>query len=815
MSLLATGSMAQSIGGHVVDENNDPVPFANVFVRELNTGTATDSRGRYFLTLDAGIYNLAVSAVGFQTQAFQIILRDKPLVKNITLKASHTELDEVVVKASRRDPAFEIIQRVVETKEKYIKQTSSSRTQVYVRAMETVDKKKKKEPTVTEDIDKKGPLIDPFEEAKKKEEQRLRQINLVEMQLTLNYQYPDKYKEERTGYKSYGQKDGLYIPVFSEADFNFYYNLVDMKGISEIPLISPVSRTAILSYKYKLEEVLKERDQVVYKIKVMPRKTGDATCKGYLFINDSTWNINRLELTLDKGGLRYYDHFTIKQTYTEIEPDFWIPSRQEFIYETKAGASKFKGTTVLAFSEYQRDYVFPNRFFGNEVSVITQEAYKRDSSFWNNTRPEPLTGDQRKVIAYRDSIEAALTNKHYLDSIEAMYNKVKFGEVVFSGVGFRNDSLKSNIYISSLLNTIGFEVIGGWRLGPNAFYFKRFESGRAISMSGGFNYGLKNKDIQGSANVWWRYNPFRSGDLSIRTGRSFYSINSFDAYLNQLRISNYILHDHVDLFHRIELFNGFFIAADIGFHDRQSLENYDRTSVINEVIDETEPLIFEGYQALISNIKFTYTPKQRFMSEPNRKIILGSKFPTFGLTHRKGWNRIFTSDIDFDYIETSVEQNLLLGTLGSSKYTLQLGKFVNTKDLRYVDLKRFRQSDPILYSDPLLSFQLLDTSLIATDWYFEAHYIHHFNGAMINNIPLIKKTKIRTVAGAGAMWIKENGYFHQELFGGLERVFKLGARRRLRIGVYAIASQSNFASAKADFKISFDLIDTWKRDWSY
>ena len=150
MSLLATGSMAQSIGGHVVDENNDPVPFANVFVRELNTGTATDSRGRYFLTLDAGIYNLAVSAVGFQTQAFPIILRDKPLVKNITLKASHTELDEVVVKASRRDPAFEIIQRVVETKEKYIKQTSSSRTQVYVRAIETVDKKKKKEPTVTD-----------------------------------------------------------------------------------------------------------------------------------------------------------------------------------------------------------------------------------------------------------------------------------------------------------------------------------------------------------------------------------------------------------------------------------------------------------------------------------------------------------------------------------------------------------------------------------------------------------------------------------------------------------------------------------------
>lgn len=146
---------------------------------------------------------------------------------------------------------------------------------------------------------------------------------------------------------------------------------------------------------------------------------------------------------------------------------------------------------------------------------------------------------------------------------------------------------------------------------------------------------------------------------------------------------------------------------------------------------------------------------------------------------------------------------------------MQLGKFVNTRDLRYVDFKRFRQSDPILFSEPLHSFQLLDTSLTATDWFIEMHYNHHFNGAMINNIPLIKKTKIRTVAGAGMMWVKENGFFHQELFGGIERIFKLGPRRRLRVGAYALVRQSNFAPPKTDFKISFDIIDTWKRDWSF
>jgi hypothetical protein len=336
-----------------------------------------------------------------------------------------------------------------------------------------------------------------------------------------------------------------------------------------------------------------------------------------------------------------------------------------------------------------------------------------------------------------------------------------------------------------------------------------------LTTAGAFTLGLRNRDWQGDINLWTRYAPHRLGDLAVRAGRSFYSINSFDAYLNQLRISNYILHEHVDVFHRIELLNGLYLSADLGFHNRHSVEKYNRRSIINEVIKEDSPLLFESYQALISQVRIAYTPRQRYMREPDQKVVLGSRYPTFSISHRKGWNGVLSSDIDFDYLEAGIEQNLILGTLGNSRYAMMAGTFVNTRDLRIVDLKRFRQSDPYLYSDPLRSFQLLDTALSATNVFLEAHYIHHFNGAMINNLPLIKKTKIRTVAGAGIMWIRENNYRYQEVFGGIERIFKLGARRRLRLGLYGVLSQTNQRSPATGYKISFDIIDTWKRDWSY
>lgn len=816
--LVSPTSFAQSISGYITDENNEPVPFANVFVRELNTGTSADEKGYYFMTIDVGVYQFIYSSVGYQAKTEQVIISDKPLKLNIRLRSEGTQLNEIVVKATKRDPAFEIIKHVIDNKEKFLSQIKSARAGVYVRAMETVDDKKKKPREVEEenlDLSKGVTPSDDLAEAKKKEEEEMDKINMVEMQLTLNYLYPDQYKEERTGYKTYGKKEGLFIPLFGESDFNFYHNLVHLKGIAEVPLISPVSKFSFLSYKYKLEEMVKEESGFVYKIKVTPRKTGDATCRGYLYINDSTWHINRLELTLDKGGLKFYDVFTIRQTYKEIAEDVWIPYRQEFDYQTKGGSKVFKGNTVWMYASYEKDYVFPAKFFGNEVAVTTKEAYTRDSTYWKKARTEPLTEEQQKVVSYRDSITAAHSTQAYIDSIEAKFNKITFGEVLYHGIGFRKEATKRNIYISPLLSLIGFEVIGGFRIGPYVSYFRRFDNGRALHTSGSFSMGFKNRDWTGNVGFWTRYNPLRLGDISVRVGRDFYSVNSFDAYLNQLRISNYILHEHASVFHRIELFNGFYVSAELGFHNRLPVTGYDRTSIINRVIDEDAPLEFTSYQALISQVKLSYTPGQRFMTEPTQKVVLGSKYPTFSLAHRKGWNQVLTSDINFDYLEASIEQNLLLGTLGNSRYTLSAGKFVNTADLRYVDLKRFRQSDPYLYSDPLHSFQLLDTSMSATDLFLEAHYIHHFNGAMINNIPLIKKTKIRTVAGAGAMWIKQSNYRYQEVFGGVERVFKMGPRRRLRLGVFGVISQTNHLPPRTGFKVSFDVIDSWKREWSY
>ena len=50
------------------------------------------------------------------------------------------------------------------------------------------------------------------------------------------------------------------------------------------------------------------------------------------------------------------------------------------------------------------------------------------------------------------------------------------------------------------------------------------------------------------------------------------------------------------------------------------------------------------------------------------------------------------------------------------------------------------------------TFNLLDFYEFATDTYSSLHLEHNFNGRIFSRIPLLKKTKLRTIVGFKAFW---------------------------------------------------------------
>jgi len=109
--LVATITMAQNKGtlqGVVLDKetNNEPLPFANVFIKGTQVGTTTDMSGNYIFKAEPGTYTVVFSFVGYQTiEIPNVILTEGEVttLKNVTLGASEgVALKEVIVKASTK-----------------------------------------------------------------------------------------------------------------------------------------------------------------------------------------------------------------------------------------------------------------------------------------------------------------------------------------------------------------------------------------------------------------------------------------------------------------------------------------------------------------------------------------------------------------------------------------------------------------------------------------------------------------------------------------------------------------------------------------
>ena len=821
---IANIIQAQSLSGIITNEEGESIPYANIFIKELGTGTSCDFEGKFFMTLEtAQEYNLVISALGYESKNVGVLMTETENYEvTAILQTSSVQMEEIIVRAKKKDPAFGIIKKVIDAKDKYIHPVSSSTSEIYLKSYEKVDitKKKKEENKVEEELftNPDGSPIDPFEQEKKKLHAELRQINMVEMQLTLHHQAPNKYKEIRNAFSVYGNQYALFIPTLSDINFSFYKNLVKLNSITDVPIISPISNTAILSYKYKLLETqIKEDGQLVYKIKVMPRKKGNAIVSGIIYINEGLWNIRSLDLKLYKSASKFYDEFRIQQSYTQKD-GIWIIDRHEFDYETKVGKRRnFVGRTLISIDDFKKDVEYTPKFFGNELSVMTKEALERDSAYWESNRAEPLSEKQGKLIAYQDSVQAWIKSDVYQDSLEAKFNKVDILEVAYEGISFRNHRKKQIISFPSLLNLIDYSIVGGLRVGPGVYYFRRFENRQWISTSANVDVGLRNKDLQGYYSYSMLYNPKKLAWFGFNTSRSFESLNYNDAILNQLRASNYYLNNRININHRFEVFNGFYLRTNAQYNDRKSAVGFNTPTLLSNIIDDVPSIDFDPYKALITRLGISYTPEQRYMTEPNRKLVLGSKYPTFSLLHTKGWSKLLGSDVNYDRLEVTIDHRLTLGTLGTSSYRATAGKFINQNDIRIVDVKRFNQSNPIWVEDPTFNFNRLnlDSALTTVNAYVEAHYIHHFNGALINNIPLIKKLRIQAVAGGGILWLQDGNLRHEELFAGIERTFKLGARRRLRLAVYGTIANSNFKAPSSGIGFHFDILDTWSRNWNF
>jgi hypothetical protein len=814
------GFAQQLLKGTITDEMGMPIPSAKVFVKNLaDLRTIADVNGYYEMWLYPDEYYLVVSATGYETREAYVTISEGTVVKDVQLFPQKVQdIDDINVSAKKSNPGREIMLKVVEKRDQMSPWNYPHTVHGYIKATEKIDRKdkpEKKRNKEEENLDPDG-IEDPFAEKRKEDEELANSMNLIEVDLTRHFGGRSKVKELRNAFEQRGERrHQLYYTTTVKSNFNFFKNLLHLDDLHQTPVSSPISVPGILSYKYRLEDQYEENGKKIHKIRIIPRNTATTTLFGHIWVEDSTWLVQKLELQMEKGNLLIYDYFKIKQEFEHQGDTLCILTVQDLDYGVKNRERSSTCQTIAKFDSYDFNPNFDKRFFNNELSATEQEAYDKDTTYWKETRQFELSDEEIAYIKAKDSITEYHNRKEYQDSVDAIFNKVTALKILWWGVDHRNRAKKTQWTINSLAGTLRPVYIAGPRIAPGFFYFRKWENERAIDSYTQASVGVLNGDIKGVTAWDFRYDPFHFGTIGANFSHNFDVIRGFDAITQIYKRDNFIETTSLGLDHNYEIANGLFFETSFSFTERRSLEGYEFFELADSILPNNDPTEFETYQALIMDAVLKYTPGQKYMREPNRKVILGSKWPTFYVGYEKGIENIFGSDVNHDYLTAGIMQTFKIGTIGTSSYHAKTGLFLNTKELYDADLKFQRRSDPIWFSNPLHSFQGLDSTYPTNNIFYEVHFVHHDNGSIINKIPFMKKTRIGLVFGGGYMYIPEHELQHAEIVAGLERNFKL-SKRRLRVGLYGVLSTNNIDNRLIpDWKVSFAILNNRTMKWNF
>lgn len=763
-----------NLTGKITDEAGQPLPFVVVYIDGTTYGTTANVDGIYSLELKPGKYTIDYQLIGYTQHKEAVEIANSNVTLNVQLKAEGIKMSEVVVNGNAEDPAYGIIRKAIEKRKFYLEQVDAYSCDVYIKGLQRITKHPQKifgQELHFNELDSTSGIIYLSESVSK-----------------FNFKQPDNIREEMISSKVSGNNQAFSYNQASDMLIDFYKNIIQIDVLSERGLVSPIANDAMFFYKYHLAGSFVENGKVIDKIQVIPKRSYDPVFRGYIYIQEDTWRIHSTDLYLTKDAqINFIDTLFVSQSYLPVTPDVWMLFSNKFRFNFNILGIQGNGVYVSINKNYVLSPDFPKHFFNGEMMKIDDDANKKDSSYWNQTRPVPLTKEEDKDYVRRDSIHAKHETKEYLDSVDARRNKLK-PSAIYRGYRYFQRYKKQTWFVSPLIQTIGFNTVQGWNGGLRIGYNKEYEDNRRLTIITSAGYGFSNQRWLGDGYIYYSYNPEKLSYFYIGGGVKPVQFNDaapITPFLNSLftlfEDQNYMkLYQKASIHaaHSTELVNGLKFTVGSEYADRTPLINttdYKLVQVGSRQYTSNDPQSstndtssFRHNSSWTVWAQLKISLKQKYYTLPHQKIIVDTKYPIITLDYRKAIGGIPGLSANYDYAKVTISGNINFKMFGETEYSVAAAQFLTEKDVWFMDYHHFNGDEIIFSSFALNSYHLLDYYKYSTAGpSIEAHVQHNFHGFLFNKVPLLRKLKLNEMVGVNYLVTDVIQYY--EVFVGVQK----------------------------------------------
>ncbi|QHI36151.1 TonB-dependent receptor SusC [Kordia antarctica] len=748
ISLLisTTYTFAQTkVQGALKDENNQPIPFADVYFTNSSVGTTSDMDGNFTLESENDYPELTISFIGYESRVISL-LEKKTMGIQIVLKEEPTSLDEVYIVgkpkkrlSKKENPAYRILKKIWENKKRNgVKLANSYQYDKYTTVELGFD-------NMDSTFVKKSLKEDYNAIASKMKINTDNGTYYLPIQLTETTEkvYGDnRLKKERidiVGQRKVGiEQQGKILErvagVFKE--INIYENDI---AILNKNFVSPISTEGFGTYDYVLSDSTTVENKKYYTIYFFPRQDGDFAFQGSMTIADENFSIVDIEMkTLKQMNLNFVRSFEFKKTFSIKNDSIYIPQKNEYKgdFTLLTKGEEEKGIFVNkneTFSNYEFDTIKEPSFYDEVIEQTKVDQFKKNDRYWKKNQTEDIAEVYAVVDKVKDSKKVnGVTNKIYILSD-----------------GYIN--ITDGLQIGSIWATTARNDVEGYRARMGFRTFKTYND--RLRLEGFLAYGFTDKKLKYGLEA--RY-------LLSNNPRTTLSA----AYLNDNEQMGLITFNGTHLIPEADkgskaLFgrgSNFFLSRiqkSMLRFDWEAKKNlhFGITTSHNKIESAAPDLFSLEYLDKISNTiqsKTTDVTTDLYLSfTPGREVSgygvdekVGIKsHPSLLLNYRRGYKNLLGGDFNYNRIQLIYNHPISLGKFGIFDATLGAGKTFEAVPLSLLTAVSSNQTYFLVPN----TFALLDYYDFVADTYFEGHFEHHFNGLLLNRIPLLKELKLRSL----------------------------------------------------------------------
>ena len=473
-----------TIKGFVKDlQTNGALGYANIRVAETTKGTAANLEGKFELRLNAGNYTLVASFIGYYSDTVSIDLKGNVLDLDFELKKTKIQLSDVVILPGE-NLAVEILRKAIDKKKARKEILNSYEFEAYTKGTVRTE----------EDFSATGNNVTlGFDSGDSTE---LKITGILENQSKGYYKKPGSYKEiilarkQSANFPPYINTvtGGRVIQNFYDDDVNFFGG--DLPG--------PLSDDALNYYYFYIKQIVAMDNDKVFQIHMEPDDPADPGFEGDIFITDSTYDLIKVDLRLNRaanpGGI--FDTINVFQQFASYDEIYMPVDYRLFLKANFLGLARIGFELNSVMYDYKINPAIDEDEFSKAIVTVLPDADKKDSLYWFSTQRIPNTSEEDE--AYRRIDSLSMVPVSFWDRFEILSTRTY---------------LSDNFAVSAPLDIYHFNRVEGHSL-KFGFYVDDYLEQRLYSDLE-LSYGFSDKKFKTDFSVEYLLGDYRTTSIRV------------------------------------------------------------------------------------------------------------------------------------------------------------------------------------------------------------------------------------------------------------------------------------------------------------